>query len=309
TDATGQAVFTYSGVRTGADVVTATSAPNALVSNDARVMWSSGIHVTSVTLNPSPTGGTVGQPVTLVALLTDVSSTPPFAPGAGASITFTLGDQSCTGIADALGMASCTIAPDRAGIFTLSATFQGTAQFAPSTASVGFTVLAPVATSQATTLKYTGPTLLAEGQPATLSAVLMAGATFVSGRSVLFTLGTGGSAQTCSGTTDGFGVTRCPIPVTQPLGPGTINAAFAGAASYLASSTTAADTVFAFVPHGSFVIGDRNAVVGAKVTFWGSQWWKANSVSNGSAPASFKGFAGTVKNSPPACGGKWGARP
>jgi len=241
--------------------------------------------------------------------LTDVSSTPPFAPGAGASITFTLGDQSCTGIADALGMASCTIAPDRAGIFTLSATFQGTAQFAPSTASVGFTVLAPVATSQATTLKYTGPTLLAEGQPATLSAVLMAGATFVSGRSVLFTLGTGGSAQTCSGTTDGFGVTRCTITVNQPLGPGTINAAFAGDASYLASSTTAADTVFAFVPHGSFVIGDRNAVVGAKVTFWGSQWWKANTVSNGSAPASFKGFADTVKNSPPACGDTWATSP
>jgi hypothetical protein len=45
---------------------------------------------------------------------------------------------------------------------------------------------------------------------------------------------------------------------------------------------------------GSFVIGDQNAVVGANVTFWGAQWWKLNSPSTGTAPASFKGFANTL---------------
>ena len=49
-----------------------------------------------------------------------------------------------------------------------------------------------------------------------------------------------------------------------------------------------------------FVIGDGNAAVGSAVTFWGAQWWKLNSVSGGSAPPSFKGFALNVA---PGCGG------
>jgi hypothetical protein len=45
---------------------------------------------------------------------------------------------------------------------------------------------------------------------------------------------------------------------------------------------------------GSFVIGDLNAVVGKQVTFWSSQWDKANQLSGGSAPSSFKGYADAV---------------
>jgi len=62
------------------------------------------------------------------------------------------------------------------------------------------------------------------------------------------------------------------------------------------------------VADGSFVIGDGNAAVGTSVTFWGAQWWKANSLSGGLAPASFKGFADTL-GSPPACGETWSSRP
>ena len=42
---------------------------------------------------------------------------------------------------------------------------------------------------------------------------------------------------------------------------------------------------------GMFVIGDGNAATNGHVTFWGAQWWKDNSVSGGTAPASFKGYA------------------
>ncbi|HEY4272516.1 MAG TPA: hypothetical protein VGM65_10960 [Candidatus Udaeobacter sp.] len=56
---------------------------------------------------------------------------------------------------------------------------------------------------------------------------------------------------------------------------------------------------------GSFVIGDLDAVVGQKVTFWGAQWWKANDLSGGSAPSSFKGFANVLTPNPPSCGGTW----
>jgi hypothetical protein len=57
---------------------------------------------------------------------------------------------------------------------------------------------------------------------------------------------------------------------------------------------------------GSFVIGDKNAVVGNSVTFWGAQWWKLNSLSGGSAPASFKGFAESP-NAPSCSATNWSA--
>ena len=59
----------------------------------------------------------------------------------------------------------------------------------------------------------------------------------------------------------------------------------------------------------SFVIGDLDAVVGNKVTFWGAQWWKKNHLSGGTAPASFKGFANCTNPNPPACGGTWQSDP
>jgi hypothetical protein len=55
----------------------------------------------------------------------------------------------------------------------------------------------------------------------------------------------------------------------------------------------------------SFVIGDRSAVVGQHVTFWGAKWAKSNSLSGGPAPSSFKGFAETTTPNPAFCGGTW----
>ena len=60
---------------------------------------------------------------------------------------------------------------------------------------------------------------------------------------------------------------------------------------------------------GSFVIGDLDAVVGRKITFWGAQWAKANHLSGGSAPSSFKGFANVLNPNPPSCGGHWQSDP
>jgi uncharacterized delta-60 repeat protein len=64
-----------------------------------------------------------------------------------------------------------------------------------------------------------------------------------------------------------------------------------------------------FSPPGNFVIGDRNAVVGQHVVFWGAQWAKSNSLSGGPAPASFKGFANSTSTDPAACGGTWQSAP
>jgi hypothetical protein len=56
---------------------------------------------------------------------------------------------------------------------------------------------------------------------------------------------------------------------------------------------------------GNFVIGDRDAIVGNHVTFWGSQWARVNSLSAGQAPSGFKGFASSTNPDPASCGGAW----
>jgi hypothetical protein len=58
-----------------------------------------------------------------------------------------------------------------------------------------------------------------------------------------------------------------------------------------------------FPATGAFVIGDGEAVLGNPVYFWGSQWAKENTLSGGSAPNSFKGFASSTSSAPPTCGG------
>jgi hypothetical protein len=57
----------------------------------------------------------------------------------------------------------------------------------------------------------------------------------------------------------------------------------------------------------AFVIGDRNAVVGNRVMFWGAQWANNNSLSGGSAPSAFVGFANSTAS--PNCGGSWMSNP
>jgi hypothetical protein len=58
---------------------------------------------------------------------------------------------------------------------------------------------------------------------------------------------------------------------------------------------------------GSFVIGDLNAAVNTPVTFWGAQWWKLNSLTGGSAPGAFKGYALNISG--PTCGDTWTTTP
>jgi hypothetical protein len=65
---------------------------------------------------------------------------------------------------------------------------------------------------------------------------------------------------------------------------------------------------FTYTSGGNFVIGDQNASVGNAVTFWGAQWAKDNSLSGGSAPNSFKGFANTPATVP-TCGATWSSDP
>jgi len=96
-----------------------------------------------------------------------------------------------------------------------------------------------------------------------------------------------------------------------PVRTDTITASYGGDTTHAKSSNTTDVEVISptALASGSFVIGDQNATIGKLVTFsdvefWGSDWWKVNSLSGGPAPAAFKGFAAS-SSSPPTCGEHW----
>jgi hypothetical protein len=172
------------------------------------------------------------------------------------------------------------------------------------TATVSITV-----TREETTTTYTGPTVIAQGNPVTLTATLLEDGTTAPspfGQSVTLSVG----SQSCIGSTDAAGHVSCTIPtVTVPLGPQPLKADFAGDVFYLPSSdATKQAIVFAFPARGDFAIGDKTAASATPstvVTFWGSGWSGLNALTGGVAPSSFKGFTATLSTNPPVCGGTW----
>ena len=140
---------------------------------------------------------------------------------------------------------------------------------------------------------------------------------------------TPGPTQTIPGQLDSYAPTEGlpPASVVIPIGnlaPGTYNVTvnfpaqticsqpgscpFTGPHDVGATSATGTLVVFANSSGGTFVIGDQNASVGNPVTFWGAQWAPQNRLSGGSAPNSFKGFAGAPTTAP-ACSTQWSTGP
>lgn len=235
---------------------------------------------------------------TLSATLLDIGA----APVDGQHVTLSLGSQSCPATTTATGLASCTIASVTGppGATTVTAAFAGQGLYLPSSASTPFTIAKEQTTAAIAT---SGPIL--SGATISLSGSLLEdGVTPVAGVPLTLSLGT----LSCTVQTDAAGVATCTVPGTTPLGPTTTKASFAGNEFYLASASSSTSALlFAFAPGGgAFVVGDRSAA--GAVTFWGSQWAKTNSLSGGSAPSAFKGFALKVP-SPARCGSTWTTDP
>jgi hypothetical protein len=250
-----------------------------------------------------PTTSDYDDAVTVKAQLTDPTGG---APISSKTLTFVLGNgagtETCSAATDPSGNASCSITPNQAaGSYTLTASFSGDAFYLPSSANVPFII-----TKEETATQFASgsATVIPVGHPATLSAILKEdGTTPISGRTLTLTLGTGSGAQSCNGATDATGTATCTIPtVSQPLGPNTVTANFAGDAFYLPSSASEPVILFAFLSSGSMVIGNLDAAANTNVDYWGAQWSSDNSLTGGSAPDSFKGFASTA---PQSCGGSW----
>jgi hypothetical protein len=200
TDVNGIATISYTGVFAGSDTVvaSATVGNSTFTSNAAHLTWAIGKHVTFLTLNLSPSDGAAGHPVTVVASLADVSVNPN-APISGATVVFTLGNQSCNGVTNAQGTATCTLTVPSAAGLTLAASFAGNAQDVPAADSERFFVVAAAPTPPgAPTI---GTATAGNGQASvSFTAPASDGGSPITGYTVACTPVGGGATVTATGT-------------------------------------------------------------------------------------------------------------
>jgi len=187
---------------------------------------------TMVSANNNPQ--LAGKEVTFTATVTSASAGTPTGTVAFYDGSTELG----TGMLNSSAAATYQTSSLAVGSHSITAVYSGDANFAGST-SAALVETINAATAAATTLAYSGPVAFTDSSAANLSAVLTqtTGGSPVAGASVLFTLGNGGNAQTCSGTTASNGTATCSITsVSQPSGADTLSASFAGNSNDLASS-------------------------------------------------------------------------
>jgi len=140
--ANGSATFTYAAVHPGTDRVVAETTVNGqtLISNPVAITWVQGKDTAFLSMNQSPEAGTIGGPVTLEANLVDVSPQTPSAIS-GATVTLSLGTQSCQATTDPNGNASCSLTPTGpAGLIAMGASYAGNSQYTAATATAPFAV-------------------------------------------------------------------------------------------------------------------------------------------------------------------------
>lgn len=254
---------------------------------------------TTVVSNPNPT--TFGESVIFSATVSSSAGTP------SGTVTFmdgatVLGNGTLNGSGQTM-FATSTLG---AGTHSITAVYNGSANFGTSASTVLTQTVNPANT---TTSLSSSQNPSADGQSVTFTATVTTVApgagtptgtiTFTDGATVLGTV-----------PVDGTGTA---VFVTSSLsnGPHLITATYNSSANFNGSSSSSvSQLVYGYVAGGgSFVIGNGNAAVGTNVTFWGAKWTSLNTLSGGSAPSSFKGFANQTSSNPAACGGTWTTDP
>ncbi len=239
-------------------------------SYDTPVTTTSSLSVTEpTTLTVNPTTVSYGDTTTVSGTLTDSNLNLPIA---NEPVTFTVNNvETCTGTTDSNGLASCTVTPgESTGNYTVNGSFTGDAtQPVPLTGSTNSAAF--VVTPAVTTLTYTGPNATTNGQPITLSGILTTESTPLADQPVTLTLGSGGSAQTCAGTTDATGDVSCTIPsVSQPLGPNPVSATYPGTNNYQPASATSTVQVGPAQVSTTLTVTSATGTYGAPTTVTGT---------------------------------------
>jgi hypothetical protein len=201
---------------------------------------------TPSTLTVAPVTGNFSTPTPVSAVLTDQSTG---APIVDEPVTFTLnGSETCTANTDSTGTATCDItAGETSSSYTLTASFPGdtttSTPLGSDSSTTSFTV-----NPDTSGLTYTGSTSAVNGQPTTLSGTLTTDnpvpGTPLPTKVVTLTIGSGSTAQSCSGTTDADGNVSCNVAtVDQPGGTEPIDATFTGDSYDTPSSATSSLSV------------------------------------------------------------------
>ena len=170
--------------------------------------------------------GTTGQPTTVTGTLTNQVTGQGIS---GQTVTLTLNaTQSCTTTTGSNGKASCSVTPNEsAGTYPVTGSFAGnttSTQLLPSTGHNDFVV-----TAAATSVTYTGATTATNGSSVTLSSTLTTSGTPLSGQSVVLSLGTGKTVQSCTATTTSSGAASCSISsVNQVAGSVSVTVSYTG---------------------------------------------------------------------------------
>jgi hypothetical protein len=191
---------------------------------------------TPTSLSVSAVSGTTGQPTTVTGTLTNLVTGQGIS---GQTVTLTLNaTQSCTATTGSNGKASCSVTPNESsGTYPVTGSFAGnttSTQLLPSTGHNNFIV-----TPAATSVTYTGATTATNGSSLTLSSTLTSNGTPLSGQSVVMSLGTGRTVQSCTATTTSSGVASCSISsVNQVTGSVSVTVSYAGNGYYQSASTS-----------------------------------------------------------------------
>ena len=182
------------------------------------------------------TGATTSDfndPATVSAVLTSNGS-----PLSGKTVVFNLGagdgTATCSGVTNGSGVASCSITPTQmAGNYPLTATFAADSTYAGSSATENFVV-----TLEESALAFTASSATTSDydDPATVQAQLTSDGAPLGGRSVTLKLGSGGTAPTCTVTTDASGNATCSLTPNQPAGNYTLTATFTSDGYYKSAS-------------------------------------------------------------------------
>jgi hypothetical protein len=257
-DENGAASITTAALSAGTHTVTATYAGSAdFVPSSGSTTQTVEQAVTATTLESALNPSMFGEAVTFIAKVTSAAGTP------AGSVTFvdeTTGDTLGTADLDESGTASITTAALSTGTHTITATYAGSANLAPSSGSVAQTVN-PAATVAA---------LVASPNPSTF------------GEEVTFTVTVTSAAGTPSGTVkfvdettgetlgavdlDEHGVASL-TTAALPAGTHTVTATYAGNESFAASSGSTTQTVEQAVTATTLESSPNPATFGDEVTF------------------------------------------
>jgi hypothetical protein len=275
------------------DSVTATTDPNGLARTVLRLESPAGTHSVEALfdgtddLEPSADGrpfavrlyattlsytGAIGgvyeQSVAVRALLTRADGLP--VAGQHVAFVLTQGGQAraqVEGLTGTEGAAQAALALDvAAGVYSITATFAGSVESAPSSDERSFTVM-----HRATATSYTGNTGGTTDEPILLSAALTrSGGAGIGGRAVVFdVISNSAVVQTALATTDSSGAAVISTPVQVPAGRYRIEARFTGDA-FFSNSSAAADLVIAARGSTLAATAPASGTRGQRVVFTGT---------------------------------------